>query len=417
MKKIWVIIKREFITRVMTKGFIIGTLLVPVIMVAFFGIQIFLLSQEKETSRQIGVVDKSGILLDKLNEAFQDTLKDGRKKYQFIPIEITAEENLSNQLITYIQENVFDIIMVIPSHIADSGKVIYYAKKLGNYELLNSFRNAISTILTEYNYEKAGIDISRLKELKVRIDIETIKVTKEGAQKSSAMGEYLTGFFLLMLLYMTLLLYGQYIWKGIVEDKISRIVEILLSSITPTQFMYGKIFGNAFIGLAQIAIWAVFGGIVLIGTLTMNPQVLSMIHINADLLIYFIIFFLLGFFLYSTFFAIIGAVSGSMDDAQQLQSPFMFLIIIAFLVAISALNNPDAPYIEILSFIPFFTPIVMFARIIVSEPSIYSIIISVLLSVGFIVLMTILAAKIFRIGILMTGKRPTLPEFLRWVRS
>ncbi|GAB4184447.1 MAG: ABC transporter permease [Calditrichia bacterium] len=418
MRKIYVIIKREFITRVMTKGFIIGTLLVPVLMVGFIGLQVFIMSQEHETSTLVGVLDKSGIVYDQLYAQMDDTLSNGERKYKMTPItkpDTSVDETA--YFANFIREDVFNLVIVIPEDILSSQKATYIAKKVSNYDLIRSISRSINSVLTEYQYKQAGIDVDKINQLRVRIDLETVKVTEKEVKESSAAGEYFTAVVLMLLLYMTLLMYGTYIWKGIVEDKISKIVEILLSSVNSLQFMFGKIFGNAIIGLVQILIWGIFAVVAFVAGISVNPAIGKMISLSPDIIFYFTIFFLLGFFLYSTFFAIVGAISGSMDDAQQLQTPFTILIIIAFLVSMAGINNPDSSYMNIMSYIPFFTPIVMFTRIIVSEPPLLGILFSIAITIVTIVLMTMLAAKIFRVGILMTGKRPNLPEIVRWLKK
>jgi ABC-2 type transport system permease protein len=418
MKKAWVIIKREFQTRVLTKGFIISTLLVPIMIIGFIGLQIFLLSQERETPLNVGVLDNSGIVFSGLYNTLDDTLKNGDRKYKLTPLQINQDlQDRDAYFANLIKDKVFDAILVIPAHVLDSGKVAYYAKKVSDIELIRLFRNAINEVLTEYNYQQAGISLEKIKALKASVAIQAVKVTKKGTQKSSVAGEFLSSFILMMLLYFTLIMYGTYIWKGIVEDKVSKIVEILLSSVTPNQFMIGKIFGNGLIGLAQVLIWGIFVGIAVIFAMSSNPQIFQSVSISFSVMFYFTIFFLLGFFLYATFFAIVGAVSGSTDDAQQFQTPFTLLIVVAFLIGMAAIQNPGAPYVEILSYVPFFTPIVMFSRILISDPPVFSILLSVIITLVTIGAMTVISAKIFRVGILMTGKRPSLPEIIKWLKK
>lgn len=418
MKKIFVIIKREFMTRAMTKGFIISTLLVPILLIGFMGLQVFLMSQKSEESVTIGVMDKSGIVYQGLFKTLDDTLQDGQRKYKIAPLPVdSAIKDESAFFANFIRENVFDVIIVIPENVLDSSKVEYYAKKISNYDLIRIIRDAINNTLTEYKFKLAGIDVQKIQKLKSHVSIETIKVTKKEVKQSSAAGEYITGWILMLLLYVTLLMYGTYIWKGIVEDKVSKIVEVLLSSVNAIQFMFGKIFGNALIGLAQILIWGIFILFGILAGLAYKPEILKLISLSPAILFYFALFFMLGFFLYATFFAIVGSVSGSTDDAQQLQSPITIIIVVAFLIGASALTNPGASYVEVLSYIPFFTPIVMFSRILSSDPPVLGIIASIVITIITIILMTILTAKIFRVGILMTGKRPTLPEILKWLKK
>ncbi|MCK5076793.1 MAG: ABC transporter permease, partial [Calditrichia bacterium] len=182
------------------------------------------------------------------------------------------------------------------------------------------------------------------------------------------------------------------------------------------QFMIGKLFGNGLIGLFQFGIWGLLGSISSFYFVTMFPEMAKGLSLTPGVFGYFIIFFVLGYFFYSTFYAIVGAVSATSDDAQQLQMPFTMAIIGSFILAFMAINSPDSQMTMVLSHIPFFTPIVMFTRILTSQPPLWEIGLAIIINIFSILLMIAIAAKIFRIGILMYGKRPNIPEIFKWLR-
>jgi ABC-2 type transport system permease protein len=240
-------------------------------------------------------------------------------------------------------------------------------------------------------------------------------VKKEGTAKSSAGIEYMMSLFMLAILFSILMGYGQLIMRGVLEEKNSRIIEILISSTDTQHIFYGKIIGIGLAGLTQVAIWFLFG-MALVGKFSMglNSGILNFLTLEIGL--YFIIFFLLGFFMYAILFSIVGAAVNTDQEAQQFAAPISYLLIIPFVMGIMVTQSPNSPVAVISSFIPLFTPTLMFMRITVSPPPLLQILSSIFMSLVFISSLAWLGAKIFRVGILMYGKKPSLGEIMRWIR-
>ncbi len=221
---------------------------------------------------------------------------------------------------------------------------------------------------------------------------------------------------LVVLIFMVILVYGQSVMRGIVEEKNVRVTEVLLSSVDSFTLFLGKIMGVGAAGLLQVIVWAIMflGGYIYFTSFL--PSELKGATVSPMAFASFGIFFILGYFLYSTLFAVAGAVSNTDQEAQQFLQPIMILIILPYLISFSSIQNPENPIVVLLSFFPFFTPMLMFVRVAFSSVPIFQFILSVILLIMSIVFMVYLSAKIFRIGILSYGKRPTLKEIVKWLK-
>ncbi len=416
MKKIWKIIKREFITKVFTRGFIIATVLGPFFIVGISFGPAYFMSLQREEPLTIQVVDSTYQVFPELATVFNDTLKNGQPRFIFNSIEPEVYRSRRNAIRRDIEQEKIDGLLVIPADLFQGKRVRYYAKSVSDYDLMNRLRSGISEIVNNHRLREAGVDPALLKNLIQKVQLETIKVVKGKEKKSGFDQEYFTSFTFLLLLYMTILMYGNNIMRSVIEEKTSRIVEVLLSSANSFQLMAGKLFGVGLVGLVQYAIWALMGIVAFLFAASQMPGLLQFVSISPQVLIYFIVFFIVGFFTFSTLYAAVGSMCSDMQDAQSLSTPVTLLVIIPFVISFSVMKNPSSSLAQILSYTPFFTPIIMFTRVILVTPPVWEIGLSLL--INFLVILGIiwLSARIYRVGILMYGKRPTLPEILRWVR-
>jgi ABC-2 type transport system permease protein len=256
-----------------------------------------------------------------------------------------------------------------------------------------------------------------VKELTRPLSIKTIKISKGGeASERGFMEEYFSTFIFVMILYMTLIIYGTSIMRSIVQEKSSRIVEVLLAGLNPFQLMAGKILGQGFVGITQYLIWAVCGiGLILFGGKVM-PMAGDYFNFAPEIFLYFVIFFVLGYFVFSALYSAIGAMCNTDQEAQQMSFPVVMVLIIPILVFSMIVKNPNSTVSVVLSLIPLFSPILMFARINLTTPSMLEIWGSIGLLILTILILIWFVSKIYRVGILMYGKRPTLPEIIRWMR-
>jgi ABC-2 type transport system permease protein len=424
VNKLWTIFKREYRTRVKTKGFIIGTLMTPLFIVIISIGPGLLMSLKSEQAKQISVVDLSGIVFDELVNTLSDTASSGTRLYGFKNIQANPDSlnALKNELSNSVDKSEIDGYFIIPADIVEKNESQFYAKSVSNFDENRIFQNAISQIVRNYRLQQSNLDPELVDKLTKRINLRTFKVGKGGEEEEDRGLSFIVTFILVLFLYMALLGYGIIVMRSIYEEKQSRVVEVLISSCKPYQLMAGKVLGVGAVGLTQYFIWTavaalltIYGG-ALMGMFAAGASGFSMPTIPISVLVYFIIFFVLGYLVFATIYAALGAMVNTDQDAQQLQFPVMMFIIVAFVLAFYIIKNPNASLSKILSLIPLFSPITMFTRIAVQMPPFSEILLSIVLLILTIIFLIWLAGKIFRVGILMYGKRLTLPELLNWIK-
>ncbi|MFC1553653.1 ABC transporter permease [candidate division KSB1 bacterium] len=428
--KVFTVIKREYLTRLKTKGFIIGTFLLPILMILMIaGVVAFGLLVAEE-QRKIVMVDQTGEIFEQFTSYFPDTLDNGEKVYDFIDgssysgtiddkIEIFKEQVLSKEIDGYI---------VIPEDLYDSLTIKYSARNVSNLEESSRFTGALNRLIQNKRLEELELSPNVIRRLmSTRVRIETRQVTKEGEIESSSEVNAGLAYLLTILLYITLLVYGAMVMRSVLEEKTQRITETIVSSIKPLQLLGGKIAGICSLGITQLLIWGIVIYIpVAFGEGLINrfaPQAagvlefIKLIHFSPLTFVFFIVFFILGFVLYSALFAVVGSIVNTEDEAQQLQLPVMIPIIFQYVLFFFVVQHPESDTSYWVSLIPFFTPILMLARLSVLEPQIPDgLFLSVILTVITVILVLKLTSKIYRVGILMYGKRPNLKELMKWIK-
>lgn len=418
MNKILTIMKREYKETVFKKSFIILTIITPFLMIAITIVPTLLANMDMEELTVLGIYDESGIVSAKLQEALDDTLSNGGPRFILNILQSTdGKENLVAKQKQLISDESIDGFLYIPKNVYGSDELIYYSKNIGNFDLNRRLRKTVSDIVVSKRLQNSGIEQQQIDELTKSVGIKTIKITKEGEESERGfMSEFFSTFIFIMILYMSLLLYGTSIMRSIIQEKASRIIEVMLSSASPFQLMAGKIIGQGSVGLTQYVLWAIFVSLFFLFGARALPLPQDSIHFAPDVLIYFVLFYILGYFLYATMYAAIGAITNTDQEAQQASIPITLLLIVPILLLSLLVKNPNSELIQILSYIPFFSPIIMFARINLATPSFVEIWGSILILIGTIIFMIWFVAKIYRVGILMYGKRPTLPEIVRWLK-
>ncbi len=418
MRNLWVVTKKEFLGMVKTKGFVIGIFLGPLILGAFMFLPAFLARKSKEPQQRMAAIDQSGWLYNKLDSVLVDTLPDGQKAYILsqIPYRVDSFKPEEEKLRGRILKKELDAYLFVPAGIDTGASPVYYARSAGNVVTQNRLENRMHDLVVARRLEKQGVTVANLKSLLKDVDLELRQVTEKGTAKTSFFTVYLTSFFLVILLFTTVLGYGQHLARSIVEEKNTRIIEVLTSSATPFQLLMGKTIG---LGAAALSgVLAMF----FLGFLFGAPLVrmLEMENIknvfNSVLLVNFVIYLLLGYFFFMSIFTILGAISNSDQEVQSMVAPIVWAMVLPMMIGFLVAQNPNAGWITILSLIPFFTPTLMVMRISYLPPSWPELAASYVIMILSILAMGALAAKIFRVGILMYGKRPTLPELVRWVR-
>ncbi len=386
----------EFITNVKRKEFIILTILLPLILLMSMVIPLFFMQTISHEKEILGVVDETEIVLPILE-----------KRYNDCTIKKIANPEEARQLL---EENNISSYIVIRKDFIENGKVIYYSKiQLSSFSSANiNLERILSDVVIENLLENQGIDSETITKVKNPIQMERVTVTKVGEEKEtpfSFVGNYLLPLFL----FMSIMNAGGYLLNGIVEEKENKVVEVLLSTISPSELLSGKILGLGGLGIVQVGIWS--GGILIV------TQFLKIPLITLEKGILIIIFFILGYLFYSSIFAMIGSISTTTRDSQQISAIVSFIVFIPLLLFFGIVQNPNMPFIRILGMIPPFTPTIMIMRILLTETPITDIIISMIILSCSVILSAKIASRIFKIGILMYGKKPSVNELIRWARG
>ena len=419
MNKILSIIKREYIQAVRTKGFIIATILVPVLMAAVLGIPILAAVISVGDQKTIGVVDLSQEIYEGCEERLEGhKLKDGRSRYILEKIRPSEDiEGLRESLRKEVLDKKLSAYIILPEDISQGGEVQYASLHTTDFDETRRIQGALSSVVIEKRLGKEGLDPQKIGQYLRGVNLTPVKVTKKGEEKDTR-GTFAYSYVLVLILYMSLILYGAAIMRGVLEEKTSRVVEVVVSSLKPFQLMAGKILGIGAVGLTQFSIWAVSAVFAFRYGKAKIPSGggFNLPSIPIYVFVYFVLFFLLGFFLYATFFAAIGSMVNSEKEAQQYQTPVVMFLVVPMLLMMLILRSPNSTLAVILSMIPLFAPILMLMRVCVLFPPFIQVGGSIVLLILSILFMIWLASKIYRVGILMYGKPPKLKEIAKWVK-
>jgi ABC-2 type transport system permease protein len=444
MNKSILILKREYLTRVKKKSFIITTLLMPVFMAALMILPTYLATMDDKEERTIAVYDPTSLVLDRL-ESNEFT------KFQYIPKQEFQEISQS------FKSGKYYAILHIPENILTTNRAKMISDKQITFDIKNLVTNRIENII-EGEKRKKVVDETGVPDLekklaatKTNIKIETIKLGEEGkAVKSSTEIAMAIGYVAGFLIYMFVFIYGTMVMRGVMEEKSNRIVEVIISSVKPFQLLFGKIVGIGLVGLTQIAIWIVLGLVLATGMAAfigggstesiaqaqnimsapgmdqvaasapakenITLEILSMIgNLNIPLIIFGLFFyFICGFIMYASLQGAIGSAVDSDEDAQQLMLPVMMPLIFSIIILFAVAKNPEGSLAFWASMIPLTSPVIMVARIPFGVPA-WQIILSMVIMVGTILGTIWMAGKIYRTGILMYGKKVNLKEIVKWL--
>ncbi|HVG37722.1 MAG TPA: ABC transporter permease, partial [Pyrinomonadaceae bacterium] len=309
-----------------------------------------------------------------------------------------------------------DAYIIIPPDILTAGKAEYYARNLGDMITIREINDRLSDAVIEQRMSQENLDRERINGLLRRVELNTL--SERGVEKNSATSfilAFIVGFFI----YMTTIMYGQTILSAVIEEKSTRVTEMLFSSVNSFPLMLGKLIGVALVALTQYAIWAAaFAVLSLYGLAAIGGAGgFTLPTIAPIAFVYFFLFVLLGFFLYSTLYVLVGSMVTTVQEGGQLALPIVFLLIIAFWLSFPVIRSPDSGFAFWVSIVPFFSPIVMVVRIFSQTPPFWQIALALTLGFATVLGLIWLAGRIYRIGMLMYGKRASIPEVWRWVRQ
>ncbi|MDA3844806.1 MAG: ABC transporter permease [Candidatus Kapabacteria bacterium] len=417
--KIITIIRHEYTTKVKSKGFIISTMLGPIGFIVFMGVIALIgyLSADS-TERKIAVLDRTNIIGEKIVDTDTSLFFVTHKTELELRDQVLSEE--------------LDSYLVIPQGILKDGEATIFSRGGGGVGYFNSLRQSVSRIVRRERLIEAGADSNLIQLVESRVDIEARILTEEGTEDDNTAILTGVGYGLGMMVYFMMLLYGSLVMRGVIEEKANRIVEVIASSATPFQIMMGKVVGIGAVGLTQVLVWMIFAAIGLVfggsvvdmySTSGMTPEQAAMVSkfqmpdISPWIFVGFLFYFLTGYFVYATLYAGVGSAVDQESDAGQLAMPITMLIIIPIMFLSLVIANPDGMVATVLSLIPFFTPMLMIVRIAATEVPVWQIALSVVLMISTFIACVKIAAKIYRVGILMYGKKPSLKEIFKWIKN
>ncbi|OIQ19405.1 ABC transporter permease [Lacinutrix sp. MedPE-SW] len=436
MNHLSLIIKREYLTKVRNKSFLVMTILSPLIMIALITVVAYLSQLNNSKERTIAILDDSG----KVQQVFENTDNTKYIKLENLTLDnaktIAAEQDYYGLLHISKFENI---------ERAENG-IEFYSDDSPSLSVITEIENKIEKRLTDLNLEQKGANVALIEASRIRIDINQENYTGEKTSKIDSFLKLGFGGVAGYLLFMFIIIYGNMIMRSVIEEKTSRIIEVIISSVKPIQLMLGKIIGTSLAGITQFVIWIILGGVMLtvvsaifgidvaavktpqqemlqqaIENPDINMKVQSVMQSFynlpiANLIIAFILFFICGYLLYSSLYAAIGAAVDNETDTQQFMLPILMPLILAVYVGMfTVIEDPHGTVSTVFSFIPFTSPVVMLMRIPFGVP-IWQQILSLALLIGTFMFTVWFAAKIYRVGILMYGKKPSYKELLKWIK-
>lgn len=432
MHKILLIINREYFSRVKKKSFLIMTFLVPIFFLGMWGAVIFLSVKDVNTITTVNVIDNNGQFINKLES-------NASLKYIAISSPVEEEKEKINQI-----NDEHQYLLIIPKDILENQRVELYSSSSAGLFTQEQITGQLNTVLRGIQLNEAGIDTKILESIRPNIQVSSKEITTEGAEKDSNAGASMgISMFSSIIIYITLFIYGAQVMRGVIEEKNNRIVEIIISSVRPFQLMMGKIIGIGLVGLTQFILWILLsGGLFLvagllfdnsgnmadqmgkIGSVQQSPAMQNAMisdiqqavsTINFPYIIStFLFYFIGGYLLYSALFAAVGSAVDNETETQQFMLPITMPLLFTYMMSFSVLlKDPSGPMAFWLSIIPFTSPIAMLVRIPFGVPAWQLALSMALLVLGFI-FTTWVASRIYRVGILMYGKKASYKELLKW---
>jgi ABC-2 type transport system permease protein len=443
MRKLWAVLKREYRETVRKPSFLVMTVLAPFLMAGLMIVPA-LLATKGMGERKIAILDGTGRLEGVVEALGRDSAgaaspfaRSGRAGRQGAPTGKIVPEYVSlfgvdpkNAVGPWLSrlskeatpdDQLLDGVLLVPADAFERPitKLTYFSRSATDLLAQERLGRVVNRALQRERLAARGLTPSEVDLLLSPIPVQTVQVTKSGQERAGGEGSLVVAMLFLALLFVPSLVYGQEVMRGVIQEKTDRVVEILVSSMTPMELLSGKILGMAAVGLTQMAVWMAMAGLLAGPGLAQSQAAgldLSAV-LRPSVAIWFVVFFLLSYLVTVGAYAAGGAIVSSEKEAQQVLTPVMFVFLVPWFLMMPILSNPDSTLSVVLSLVPIYTPMTMFIRLLVSEPPVWQVALSLLLSVATIAFLLKATAKIFRAGLLATGKRPTIPELWRWLKA
>ena len=449
MKKFLAVVKHEYKKIVLKWAFVIGTLLFPIIAAGFAVVPAIIFSIKGEPSR-IAIIDASGKIAprvkanlsaerqrEKTEQKMRETMKDvgappdkqlqNNAEMLSEPVVFSdyasaekTDEQIRRELNAQIQEKKLDGYLIIPPNFdAADARFEFRSRKAGDFTTERNLRDAVNEAVRSERLATANISEEKLKDLSKNVNFDSKGLDETGGEKDSD-AVFIASFIIGLMIYITLAIYGQMIMGAVVEEKETRIAEILFSSAKPFELMMGKLVGVGLAGLTQLSIW-IGSALILAGVgvaqMSAAGMNISIPDISPLMVILFFVYFLLGFFIYASIFALIGSMVTTVQEGGQFAFPPILLLLVGFYFSFAVIRDPSSSLSFWVSIAPFFAPITMPVRILAETPPYWQIALSIAINAAAIAGLIWLASRVYRVGMLMYGKRATLPEVWKWIRQ
>ena len=444
MKKLFAVIKREYIQRVRTKFFVISTILGPLMMAMFTILPALMFMSRSGGPTRLAIVDQTGKMYTRVALEINSTrtLQDeqspegerqlpgtnsdpsqraqqvGRQLPNYYALEQVTTNNRSindikKELDGQVQAKQLDGYVVLPADLLQNGQPEYHCRNTADLFTRGHVADAISRAVSSQRMADANIDEKLVRRMREPVHLRTFAARENGGE-SKGEGSFYLVFGVGLLIYMSVLLYGQFVLGAVIEEKETRIAEILFSSMQSFPLMMGKLIGVSLVALTQLAIWALaFIGLSLwaAGSSILIP------HVSPMILFYFVIYFLMGYFIYATIYAVVGSIVTTTQEGGQVALPVVFMLVAGLYLSFNIIRSPNSSLAFWTSMFPLFSPITMLVRIVAEPPPLWQILLSLVVGFATATGLIWLAARIYRVGMLMYGKKATIPEVIRWVRQ
>jgi ABC-2 type transport system permease protein len=443
MRKFLAVVKREYLQRVRAKMFIVSTILLPVVMSLFGVVPAVILSIEGGPLR-VAVVDQTGRMYASLQAAFQDEETDeaaqtaeaqpggmnatrrgrssmGGRNFQLTEVKPDGRslEEVKAELDRQLRARQLDGYLVLPPEFIGNGKAEFFNNNPGDMISKGVLQSMVNRAVREQRLAEARVAPETRRQLFKSIELEAVKIGATGEERDSG-GSFVLVFGVGFIMYLAILMYGQVVLGAVIEEKETRIAEILFSSVKPFTLMMGKLVGVSFVALTQLLIWGTaFAAFALygVGLLVSRGVPASIPNVPFSHYIYFGLFFLLGYFIYATIYALVGSMVTTAQEGGQLAMPIILVLVVSFYLFLPVSRSPDSSFSFWVSMIPFSAPVAMLVRIVTQTPPFWQIALSLAIGFGSVLLIMWFASRVYRVGMLMYGKRASIPEALRWARQ
>ena len=431
MTKFLAVVKREYFQRVRAKMFIVTTIVLPLIMLLFGAVPILIVNIDAGSPMRVAVVDETGKMYEQLNQAIagdgpqqEGKANDQRRRpfgnFVLEPVNPNqTAEQIRADLEQRLQSKDLDGYLILPKDFLERGQAEFFNRNPGDPFSQGTMESALNRAVREQRLIEASVDPRTRERLFKPVKVDSIEAGTTGQQRDSG-SRFGLVFGVGFVMYLSILMYGQVVLGAVIEEKETRIAEILFSSVRPFTLMMGKLVGVSLVALTQLTIWglafsafAVYG----VNLLASRGIPASIPRVPFSHFIYFGLFFLLGYFIYATIYALVGSMVTTAQEGGQVAMPIILILVVSFYLFFPVSRSPDSTFSFWVSMIPFSAPVAMLVRIVTQTPPFWQIALSLLIGSCWVLVVMWIASRIYRVGMLMYGKRASLPEAWRWARQ